>query len=303
MKTLRTTLAAFAVFTVAACSSSTAGTATNSPASTSSTASSTSATSTSETSSSATAITSTSSESESSSGSSEVDPVAAELVAGLAAAYTQVSSLHGTLHIVADTKAGGNQDAEFDETLTDGKVDGLKMDYTAASQTFNIVFTGNKIYMGGAVAASLGGGKPWVELSENTKNAQLKSIYTQFIGTVDQSGPTTYVDFLKLAKGTTKEGTETINGVETQKYALTLDLTNLDTSGVSDSTKTSLGNAAKLGLTEVPCIFWIDANGLMQQVEQDLAVAGSEVKTTIIFSNYNEPVEIAAPDPSETSVP
>ena len=48
----------------------------------------------------------------------------------------------------------------------------------------------------------------------------------------------------------------------------------------------------------MPCTFWVDENGLLQQVEQELEVSGTSVHTTVTFSNYNEPMDITAPDPA-----
>jgi lipoprotein LprG len=295
VKIVRAAVAGLAGLVLAACSSTTAGTGTaTATGSTSASATSNPAQSSSSSSTTATSSTTSSSADTSSEASSgEIDPVAAELISRIVAAYADVTSMTGTL---ATEAAGTTISATFDQTLADGVASGLDMSLDYSGTTIDLLYVDGRLLIGGAFAQQYGG--QWVELTASTTDPTLAQLYTQFTSTVNNSGPSQYLDFLKLATNTQKAGSEQIDGVDTEKYTLELDLTRLDTADISASTKESMQQLAQLGLETVPYTYWVDADGLIRQIEQELAVQGQSVHTLVNFSNYNEPLQITAPDPA-----
>ena len=153
--------------------------------------------------------------------------MAAELITQVAAALADVTSLSGKLTIDAGAAAGGTITATFDETLAAGAATGLDMNMKVSGVSVDILYVDERLLVGGAFAQQYGG--EWVELTADTTDPTLSQMYTQFQASIDNSGPTQYLDFLKLATNTEKVGTEEINGVQAEKYTLDLDLTRLDT--------------------------------------------------------------------------
>jgi hypothetical protein len=305
VKIVRSLAPAVLLVVLAGCSSATESTATRTTSASASTTSSTTSeepTSGEPTSTSNSTDASTSDESSTSETSAELDPIAAQLVSELLPAYASVTSLHGTLSIDAPEAAGGSQEAEFDETLADGLVTGLDMSMELQDVSIGIRYAEERLFVSGTLTQQLGVTTEWAELTEDSSNAQVSQLYEQFMGSVNQTGPEQYVNFLKLATNTEETASEDLNGVPTNKYTLDLDLTRLDSMDIDQATRESLGQAASLGLETIPCTFWINEDGLMEQVEQQLDVQGVSVTTTIQFTDYNEPLEIGAPAEADVTV-
>ena len=90
--------------------------------------------------------------------------------------------------------------------------------------------------------------------------------------------------------------------MDAQRYSLTLDLTSLDRVDIDDTTRQSLDAVVAQGVTEIPCTYWIDGDGRLLRVEQTLDTTAGTVGTVAAFTGFNEPLDIAVPDPSQVVV-
>lgn len=214
----------------------------------------------------------------------------------MAAGYASVTSLK------ASVVGNGIPSVSFQETVVDGKPVEVQMlipDLGTGGQT-ELLAADGQLFLGGAPAEPYG--KKYVLLDPNSSNPQVKELYATYGAALKGSDLTQFLEFMIIAKDVTDLGAEDLNGVSTEKYSLVLDLTKLPTADVSESLKSSMGSAAALGITEVPCTFWLDDEGRIAQVEQILAVGGQTYTTLVQFSDYNVPLDLVAPDPADVAV-
>lgn len=120
--------------------------------------------------------------------------------------------------------------------------------------------------------------------------------------------PTAFLDFLRSTEAeVTEVGEEDVRGVSTTHYSTVLDVRAiLDEADVEDrdgmeEALDSFGG----GLNELPMDVWIDGDGMVRRMEMtmdlsevdDSADLGSMVMTIELF-DFDEPVDIEVPDPS-----
>jgi hypothetical protein len=219
----------------------------------------------------------------------------------MVAGYSSTTSVKGTITIVGGGMTGDAPLATFGQTIADGEVTAMQMQMTIPNAgDFELIAVDDRLILGGALAAKYG--NQYVEISATTTDPTLSQLYVSFASTLDSASITQYLNFLKLATNTKAEGAESVNGVDAEKYTTVLDLTRLDTADVDASTAAAMETLVKSGVTELPCTFWIDAEGHLIQADQEVSVSGQKVNTSVVYSDYNVPLEIVAPDPSLVAV-
>ena len=106
------------------------------------------------------------------------------------------------------------------------------------------------------------------------------------------------------------QGHEELNGVETTRYAITVDPTKADRnfSGTAQDNIVKLfrANGVALGSKVYPGHVWLDSGGLPRRIqvvlEQDLDPAAAAYLTvTLDLTSYGDLVAVAAPDPSNVA--
>jgi hypothetical protein len=101
------------------------------------------------------------------------------------------------------------------------------------------------------------------------------------------------------------EGTEQVRGENTTRYTATVNLEALAQRGSPAMVKRQKKNLEELGAAKtVPMTVWIDGEGRTRKMKYELAITSSSIasKSTITmeFYDFGLPVEINAPDPSNT---
>ncbi|WP_157970614.1 hypothetical protein [Nakamurella deserti] len=233
-------------------------------------------------------------------GTAGTDPVAAELVGRLLAGAAATSSLTGTISVDGGGLSGDEPLATFGQ-LTDGaEVTALQMEVTVPGAegptSLPILLVEDRFFIGGVIAEQYDG--TWVEITADTTDPTLSELYTSLADSINSASVTQYVTFLTLARDTTDEGPDQVDGVDARRYALTLDLTALDEVDIDDSVRASLEAVVAQGITEVPCLYWIDGEGRLLRAEQTLAVGSENITTVAAFTDFDAPLEIAVPDAS-----
>lgn len=231
----------------------------------------------------------------------EPDPVAAGLVDRMMTGFATTTSLTGTISIDGGGMSADTPVATFGQVIDDGRVSALQMELTVPDGSLQMLIVDDRYFVGGDIARQYGG--TWLELTSDTTDENLQGLFTTLDQTVNSASVTQYVGFLALATDTVDGGLETLDdGVQAQRYDLTLDLTRLDRSGVDDLTRSSLAAAVDQGVTEIPSSYWIDDTGRLVRIEQTITVGGASVETVAAFGDFDVPLDITVPDPAEVVV-
>ena len=125
----------------------------------------------------------------------------------------------------------------------------------------------------------------WIKVDPSDTSNPLAS---QFGGLLDGADPTQQIEGLKGAVASVEKSgaLETIDGVQAQKYVVTV-----DTAKLGDALKNQLGTSGASLPKTLTYTYWVDRDDLVRKVEAD--VSGAKIDMT--FSHWGEPVTITAP--------
>lgn len=216
--------------------------------------------------------------------------------AGLAAQMQRGIANTRSAHIEMDvTAAGQTISGHGDEKLADGKVTAMDITEKIGSiGSLRMIIIKSKIYV--QLPSSLNqSGKPWQLASANSSNPVLKQLSSTISSIQNSASIGSTAAFAKAATSVTPKGSEKIDGVSAEHYAVVVDVNKLPDSYPG---KTTLVSA---GLTTLPVELWIDGNGRPVQVTEKLSVGGQQATTKVQISKYNAPVSISAPPASQVS--
>jgi hypothetical protein len=133
------------------------------------------------------------------------------------------------------------------------------------------------------LAGKLPDGKTWMKL-DIAKAAKAAGIDTSQLGSLNQTDPTQFLDYLRGSTGkVTTVGRESLHGVPTTRYRATLQL-----SKILDHLHGSQRTAAKATLEKlgsagaIPVEVWVDGQGRLRRMEMTIASSGpaSSLTTT-----------------------
>ena len=214
------------------------------------------------------------------------ESLAARMVGGIGG----VSSVH-LAGKVTSSVAGGSAVIAADEKLANGKTTALKLSETVAGQNIGFVIIGPRAWVKLPTASPA---KPWAVVTATSSNTEIRTIAASLARTTTQTSLTGYISFAKAATAIKKVGSETIDGVSTTHYSMSVDVAKLTS---SESTKA----LTALGITSVPTNIWLDSHGRAVRVSEALAFRGQRITTTIDLTKYNVPVSISPPPASQIS--
>ncbi|MCW2941587.1 MAG: hypothetical protein JWN00_4572 [Actinomycetia bacterium] len=161
------------------------------------------------------------------------------------------------------------------------------------------VLLGDVMYVKMPQLSSLAGGKPWIKISLQQVGSKSGLNIDALLKQAQQNSPADQTKFLTASKDVHKVGTEDINGVSTTHYAGTVSaadaMAKLDT--VTQGKFKDL--YTKAGISKIAFDVWVDGNSLPQKMESKVNTAQGAVDTTLVYSDYGKPVNIAAPPASE----
>ena len=174
--------------------------------------------------------------------------------------------------------------------------------------TIEMVTDGDTVYLKSPLFSALGGSdKPWMKAD----SSQLSGDGAQVSGGL-QSDPGAFVDFLKGAGGELETvGREDVRGVPTTHLRTELDLAKMS-SDLPEAERQKLDDqlsglgAAGATLNAIPAEAWVDDNGYVRRFRldmSDMVASGTSssmgMTMEIEMYDFNEPVEVQIPDPSE----
>ena len=199
----------------------------------------------------------------------DVDKTA--FISALKAASADATSAH-----VSMSMSGSGQSLKMEgDTKLDAASPAMQLKMGMSGMNLEMLVVDKKVYVKGLPNQNA---SKWSVFDENS------AIGKQMSESAASADPTKMYD--QFEKGVTKVkkvGTETVDGEQMDKYALTLD------------TKQAAGNLAGASTAGLPAtldyLTWIDGKGHMRKVTFE--VMG--LKATVNMSKYGEPVEIKAP--------
>jgi hypothetical protein len=157
-------------------------------------------------------------------------------------------------------------------------------------------------------------GKTWVSFNANTiSEAKLGQSLAQLNGSSQQS--TQLLSYLQSVSstGVTAVGPATIKGVATTEYKATVDLTKVADQKNPTEQATIENLEAQLHATELPVQIWLDGQGRVRQISQQIQVstnaqsnagttvpaATGSVSATVDYYDFGTPVATQAPPASQ----
>jgi hypothetical protein len=207
-------------------------------------------------------------------------------------AVTALSSAH--LVVTVDA-AGQKLAGSGDETLDQGRLQGLRMTVTLpGAGDVQLLVAGGKNYakLPGALNPS---GKPYVLITPTSTNPTVKTLAPLLGIALSSASVGSYGDFVAAADSVTSRGPASVGGVRTTHYSVVVNVSKLPAS--------LPGRAALVqnGVKTVPLELYLDDRGRPARVDESVSVQGAPLATQFLISRYNAPVSIAAPPASQVS--
>lgn len=181
------------------------------------------------------------------------------------------------------------------------------------SQVIDTIVDGDTVYMRSPLLSRLSdSSKPWLRVDAGDLGQA-----GAFSGGA-QSDPGQFLDFLRGAGTVTDLGTETVRGIETSHVKADIDVAKLVAAAPQAERKRLEDALASLGagdsLQSIPMEAWVDGDGYVRKVTMSFDLSGlsgssggapsgldegASADMTIEFFDFDQPVDIAVPDPSE----
>ena len=197
----------------------------------------------------------------------------------LAAAQAEAGSAHFEATIEV-TGQSGTMTGNVDNV---GELENVAMDMTMdiAGQQLDLVLLDKALYIQGAGISS-DPRKPWIKVDVSDPNNPFSQLF-------EASNPSNFTAYLEGVTRFEDQGPETVDGVETRHYSVTV-----DTAKMLKANPAFKGqDVSSLGLPdEVTSEVYVDSRNLPIKIAVAMGSAGSFEAT---FSKYGEPVDIEAP--------
>ncbi len=191
----------------------------------------------------------------------------------------------GSAHIAATIGVSGQSFELSGDVAGLGTPDDIEMDVTAAvaGQELQMLIVHRVLYLKGEGFAPAG--KEWLKADLSDPNNPLGQIF-------DSANPGNFNAYLQGVTTLKDQGTETVDGVRTRHYSLTIDTARMLTSNPMFKGQ----DASTLGLPdELTTQAYIDDDNRPVWLKVDLETTGS---LDVHFSDYGKDVTVSAPDPS-----
>ena len=196
----------------------------------------------------------------------------------------------GSAHVEATIETQG-------QNLTlSGDVD--KLDDPAASETdmtasfggqsFHMILVDKVLYMSGDALAGAGNGKKWVKIDLSDPSNPLGQLF-------QSSDPSNFSAYLEGVKTFEDKGQETVDGVSTEHYVVTIDTKKM----MANNPMFKGQSSAALGLPKtLTSDVYVDGDNRPVEIKLDLGAGGA---FEAHFSDYGKDVSITAPPANQVS--
>ncbi|MEJ7649421.1 MAG: hypothetical protein WKF57_10370 [Nakamurella sp.] len=218
-----------------------------------------------------------------------------QFVALIADGMSGVTSYEGKIStdLGGTAGAGGSLVGTLRGTVKDGKAENseatMGIGVGAQSIEVTVLMVRTKTYLGGESLLQVvpgAQGKTWVHADPNSSTPVIKRLAASMSAAGgNNSSIESFTTFAQAAKSVEKGGTSTVNGEDVTAYMVELDPAKLGSSAPAASSAMAM--------------FYLDGDNRMRRVEVDVTASGVKVVVTLDMTDYNTPVDISAPDPSD----
>lgn len=195
----------------------------------------------------------------------------------------------GSAHIEATIKAAGQTGTIAGDVDNLGDLENVAMDISLdmAGQQLQMVLAQKELYIQG-VGLATDPAKPWVKLDISDPNNPFSQI-------LDASNPANFTAYLEGVTRFDDKGTETVDGVETRHYIVTVDTAKMLAANPAFKGQ----DVSSLGLPdEVTSEVYVDSANLPIEIVISM---GSIANVEAHFSKYGDPVDVKAPPANQVS--
>ncbi|WP_243792220.1 hypothetical protein [Saccharopolyspora gloriosae] len=217
-------------------------------------------------------------------------------LASLVSGASQTMSENNSYKLSINATVGGSGGIQ-----SDCDVDAAKSSMSCTGTTGEIIMTPEHTYMNNPQLNSLGGdpAKPWARIAKDSPAAAVGGAQTAALSEAS--------DFRKLLpEGSqfTQAGPDTVDGKQATRYEVVTDLNQVIASA-EGLAKQSYEILLQGGVTEIKQTVWADEQGRPLKVEQitpPMNVMGKQLgesATTLTYSDWGKPVDVAEPDASQ----
>lgn len=172
----------------------------------------------------------------------------------------------------------------------------MKVQVSGREVTLDSVISGNVLYMRSPVFSQLGlpANKEWVKVDLG-QLAKARGIDLSSLANTSPT-PTSVLAYLQGSSRVVNLGSESIQGVKTTHYKVTVDLERAAAKSTG-STQQSLRRVIETsGVKKLPVDVWIDESGYVRKVRYSQASAsGKAVKVTMELHDFGKPVQVKPP--------
>jgi hypothetical protein len=167
------------------------------------------------------------------------------------------------------------------------------------------IMAGKVIYVGGDMfGGKLPDGKHWLKVDLRQAAAQ-QGIDLDALGNQSTQDPSAALEYLEGAGRSRKVGAETINGTQTTRYHVDVDLRKVAAKSDDPNAKSSVEKLIKtVGRSTIPIDVWVDGKHLVrrEKLDYDMNIQGQTASfdMTIDLTRFNQRVEAQPPSDGDT---
>ena len=228
-------------------------------------------------------------------------PASTDLIVAAAAKSTKTGSVEADFRI---SGAGVNGSGSGVFNTGASRSGQLKMNVTVRGMSVPIdsVITGNVLYMRSSIFRQLGlsPNKQWIKLDLG-QLAQQRGIDLSSLANTSPT-PASALSYLRGAGNVREVGSESVNGVDTTHYKVTVDLQRAAAKSDGGEAQSLNRLIKETGVKKLPIDVWIDGKGFVRKVRyaQRAAAQGKSVDVTMTLHDYGAPVTVKPPPASAT---
>jgi hypothetical protein len=233
--------------------------------------------------------------------SSGAKPVSADLIAAAAAKSTKTGSVEADFKI-SGAGVNGSGSGVFNTGPSRSGQLKMKVNVRGMSVPIDSVITGNVLYMRSSIFRQLGlsPDKQWVKLDLG-RLAQQRGIDLSSLANASPT-PASALSYLRGAGKVREVGSESVNGVDTTHYKVTVDLERAAAKSSGSEGQSLRRLIQETGVRRLPVDVWVDDKGYVRKVRyaQRAAAQGKSVDVTMNLHDYGAPVTVKPPPASAT---
>jgi hypothetical protein len=228
-------------------------------------------------------------------------PVSNDLIVAAAAKTTKAGSVEADFKI-SGAGVNGSGSGVFDTGPSRSGQLKMTVDVRGMSVPIDSVITGNVLYMRSPVFSQLGlsPDKQWVKLDLG----QLAQQGGIDLSSLANSSPTpaSALSYLRGASRVREVGSESVGGVHTTHYKVTVDLERAAAKSTGPERESLNRVIQASGVRKLPLDVWVDGNGYVRKVEyaQRSSAGSKPVRVTMTLHDYGAPVSVKPPPASAT---